>query len=57
MTERLVILDTSETESGFSVGRILPAFWGFMRRWPVIPVIVLIFLVILAVFAPLIAPQ
>jgi peptide/nickel transport system permease protein len=56
MTERLVILDTSETESGFSVGRILPAFWGFMRRWPVIPVIVLIFLVILAVFAPLIAP-
>jgi peptide/nickel transport system permease protein len=56
MTERLVILDTSETESGFSIGRILPAFWGFMRRWPVIPVIVLIFLVILAVFAPLIAP-
>ena len=32
---------------------IFRAFWRFMRRWPVIPAIILVVLVVCAVFAPL----
>ena len=36
----------------------LPAqFWHILRRWPVIPVLVLTTLIVAAVFAPLIAPH
>ena len=31
--------------------------WDFMRRWPVIPVVVLTSLVFMSIFAPLLAPQ
>jgi peptide/nickel transport system permease protein len=30
--------------------------WDFMRRWPVIPVVILVTLITMAVFAPLISP-
>lgn len=37
------------------IGNIVAA-WNFSRRWPIIPVFVLVALVTMAVFAPLIAP-
>ena len=36
---------------------VLTRSWRFLRRWPVIPMIVVLMLVIAAVFAPLLAPQ
>ena len=36
---------------------VLARIWEFLRRWPVIPAIVVSALVIAAVFAPLLAPQ
>ena len=46
---------------GLSPTRIVSTFiggpWRFMRRWPVIPLIVLITLVVVGVFAPVIAPH
>ena len=42
-------------ESSSGIGR-LTAAWDFMRRWPVIPVGVLIVLIFMSVFAPLLAP-
>ena len=38
--------------SGRRLG-VLGAFWRFMRRWPVIPGVILVVLVVCAVFAPL----
>ena len=55
MTERLSPMDNTENSSGFSPFRPLGATWQFIRRWPVIPGVVIVLLVIMAIFAPWIA--
>lgn len=49
-------LDTQSVSPRHRLVTIPRAGWRFMRRWPVVPVAVLVFLVTLAIFAPLIAP-
>jgi peptide/nickel transport system permease protein len=56
MTERIGSLQTDSEKSGLPGAGALAAGWNFMRKWPVIPVVVLMFLVTFAIFAPLIAP-
>lgn len=48
--------DATTRTSQFRLTRLPTASWRFVRRWPVIPVVVLSLLVTFAVFAPLIAP-
>ncbi len=57
MTEQIRSRDTTPEESGLSPLSGLSIAWQFIRRWPVIPVVILIMLLIFAVFAPLIAPS
>lgn len=48
--------DATTRTSQFRLTRLPTASWRFVRRWPVIPIVVLSLLVTFAVFAPLIAP-
>ena len=45
------------TESGLTARRAGVSTYRFFRRWPVLPAVVLAFLVVIAVFAPLISPH
>ena len=36
---------------------VLPATWRFLRRWPVIPGVIVFVLIVCAIFAPVIAPH
>ena len=38
-------------------GNVLAEAFTILRRWPILPVVVVIFLVVVAIFAPLVAPQ
>ena len=45
--------ESRTTEFGTTRPGILAASWRFMRRWPVIPVVILVVMVVCAIFAPL----
>ncbi|MCH7971920.1 MAG: ABC transporter permease [Chloroflexi bacterium] len=47
--------DSTTVPARFTLTRIPRASWRFIRRWPVIPVVILSVLLTFAVFAPLIA--
>ncbi len=47
----------STTRNGIKPAEYWHVFWGFMRRYPVIPVVILVLLVACAVFAPLLSPH
>lgn len=55
MTVQIEPLDAPKQAAQNPLG-IFAASWQFIRRWPVVPVVVLSILIIFAVFAPLIAP-
>ena len=45
------------TRNGIKPTEYWHVFWGFMRRYPVIPIVILVLLVTCAVFAPLLSPH
>jgi peptide/nickel transport system permease protein len=55
MTENIKVLDSNEEETSKSPLQAISSAYRFSKRWPVIPLGVLGFLLFLAVFAPLIA--
>lgn len=56
MIEQTDSVNEATRKSSFPLVNQLSGSWHFVRRWPVVPIVVLVFLAILAVFAPLIAP-
>lgn len=56
MTEPIGSVDAPASRSSLPLAGVAASSWHFVRRWPIVPVVVLAFLVIMAVFAPLIAP-
>ncbi len=48
--------DSTTEPARYALTRFPRASWRFIRRWPVIPVVILSMLLTFAVFAPLIAP-
>ena len=43
--------------TGATRKNVFVEFWAFIRRWPVVPGVILILLVVAVVFAPLLSPQ
>ena len=58
MAEREIVIGEAGEVVGQqrSVGRVLRGSFGFLRRWPVISVAVLVLLIVTGIFAPMIAP-
>ena len=46
----------TDFESGLSITSLPGRIWQFLRRWPILPGIILVILVTTGVFAPLISP-
>ena len=57
MTEQAESINPSGTGTLKLLLRPLSRSWNFVRRWPVIPVFVLVVLAVFAIFSPLIAPH
>lgn len=53
----VAVSPAGDTTVDLTERKVLPATWRFIRRWPLIPGIIVFALVISALFAPLIAPH
>lgn len=51
------LAEESRTQRSNSPVAILSSGWNFLRRWPVIPVVILVTLLLMSIFASVLAPE